>query len=949
MKSWKTPTPEQVDRAVALLGHIEQYRYFFDRLENPEWIEPLKSKGFFRNPPKAQRDEAGDTIGFPPWPESRYLARMSSLKPEVVLTVILQIPDTDNVRVYEDLADAALKMPPEFAACLLERAKIWARSSYQLLFPEKLGALVGHLAKGGKADEALDLARVLLEILPDPRANEVSAEETYRLSPEPRARFDTWDYEHILKKDFPELVKAAGVRAFDLLCDLLETAIRLSHRQTEDEGPEDYYYIWRPAIEDHAQNHPHGLKDILVSGVRDAAERLAQTNMANVPEIVQVLEERPWLIFHRIALHLLRRFPEAAPDLVAARLTDRALFDDPSLRHEYVLLMGERFGALTTGQQQIILDRIQQGPDLQQFKEAQEQWTGKRPTDEDAARYRKIWQRDRLAWLKAHLPADWKQRYEVLAVECGEPEHPEFVSYTTSWVGPTSPKSAEELQTMTPADIVDFLKAWKASENYMAPSPEGLGRVFQSVVSQDPQRFATEATRFQGLDPTYVRAFLSGLREAIKQNRAFDWSSVLALCRWVMGQPREIQGRHTKALEADPDWGWTRKTIADLFSEGFKDGPGCIPFAHRSTVWEILHLLTDDPDPTATLSINTTRGKAMHAVVRYALWVRCHLEKLDDGKKRVARGFDEISEVCEILDEHLDVSRDPSLAIRAVYGQWFPCLVLLDPNWARTRVAQIFPSGESERAFWDAAWETYVTFCAPYNNVLEILRGQYAAAAERLGEGKEESRRLADPEKRLAEHLMVFYWRGKLDTPESGDILRRFWIKADDDLRGHAIAFVGKSLHNVREAVPPEILRRLQDLWDQRRLEVAKAASAPDSHRAELAAFGWWFVSEKFDNKWAITQLAEALKIAGKTEREHLVVERLAALVKDMPEQTLRCLEAIIKGDREGRGIYGWQEHARVILAMALQDSKVKATAENLINYLGSRGYFEFSGLLQKT
>ena len=46
MKSWKMPTPEQVAKAVALLGHVEQYRYFFDRLENPEWLLPLQKRDF---------------------------------------------------------------------------------------------------------------------------------------------------------------------------------------------------------------------------------------------------------------------------------------------------------------------------------------------------------------------------------------------------------------------------------------------------------------------------------------------------------------------------------------------------------------------------------------------------------------------------------------------------------------------------------------------------------------------------------------------------------------------------------------------------------------------------------------------------------------------------------------------------------------------------------------
>jgi hypothetical protein len=47
MKSWAKPTPELVTRAIAGMPHSEQQRYFFDRLENPEWIEPLRKAKFF--------------------------------------------------------------------------------------------------------------------------------------------------------------------------------------------------------------------------------------------------------------------------------------------------------------------------------------------------------------------------------------------------------------------------------------------------------------------------------------------------------------------------------------------------------------------------------------------------------------------------------------------------------------------------------------------------------------------------------------------------------------------------------------------------------------------------------------------------------------------------------------------------------------------------------------
>ena len=38
------PTPDTVARAIALMARPEQQRYFFARLQNPAWLEPLKKK-----------------------------------------------------------------------------------------------------------------------------------------------------------------------------------------------------------------------------------------------------------------------------------------------------------------------------------------------------------------------------------------------------------------------------------------------------------------------------------------------------------------------------------------------------------------------------------------------------------------------------------------------------------------------------------------------------------------------------------------------------------------------------------------------------------------------------------------------------------------------------------------------------------------------------------------
>jgi len=330
MKSWKKPTPEQVDRAIALLVRVEQYRYFFDHLENPEWIPFLRSKGFFKSPPNIQRDEKKGTIKFPPWPESRYLARMASKAPEQVLEVLLQIPETDNISIHEDFIDAFLRMPPNLTK-LIEPVKKeikWLSQQNHLYFPlpEKLGALIVHLAKGGEVDTAIKLARSLLEIFPE------SKESPHRLE----ARFDSWDYEDILKKYIPELANTTPWQTLELLCNLLETAIRLSHPDLEENNPEDFSYIWRPAIEDHEQNRSFGdFKDLFVTAVRNVAKQIVSEKLIQPSDVVNYLEKRPFKVFKRIALYLLWHFGEISQ--IEVCLTDKSLFEDLSFRHEYIL------------------------------------------------------------------------------------------------------------------------------------------------------------------------------------------------------------------------------------------------------------------------------------------------------------------------------------------------------------------------------------------------------------------------------------------------------------------------------------------------------------------------------------------------------------------------------------------------------------------------------------
>lgn len=779
--------------------------------------------------------------------------------------------------------------------------------------------------------------------------------------PEPQSRLDTWHYEQILKQNFSDLVRIVGLPAVELLCNLLEKAIILSGKQKEYKGPEDYSCIWRPAIENHDQNQNLGrtIKDVLVSGVRDAAIMAVSLDKATVEEVIEMLESRSWKVFNRIALHVLAVFAEQALPLAAKRLTDYKLFDDVHLQHEYTILLQKCFGQLSQQEQQIILRWIETGPDVEEFKKWRQADTGVSPTEREIAHYQAIWRRDWLARIgEYNLPDEWRKRYEELVNEFGEPEHPEFPVYSKEGVGPVSPKSADELGAMSVEDIVKFLQTWTPPENlFREPTPEGLGRTLTSVIAEDPQRFAIKAVEFKKLDPTYVRAFLFGLRESlgkVGKDCVFDWDPVLKLCQWIVAQPREISGRQVRRFEADPDWGWARKTIAKLLEIGLTRVSGCIPIRLHKKVWATLKPLTEDPEPAfvdeqysgftmdpATLSINTTRGAAMHAVIRYALWVRRHLEKEADGEERSHMGFDKMPEVREVLDTHLDTTRDPSLAIRAVYGKWLPWLIFLDSYWVRKNTLRIFPLGDEDKIRFEVAWNTYIIFNQPYNNVLELLRDQYKHAIELIGTPRDEIRWPSDPDKRLAGHLMVFYWRGTIELDDP--LLIKFWEKAPDELRGHAIEFVGHALLR-EEPIPVEILKRLQRLWEER---FASAKEAPNNHVKEISTFGWWFVSSKFDPNWSISQLTEALQLIPKTVPDDMVLEQLARVVVAYPVESVKCLRRIAEGDREGWTIDMGRKHVSHILEVALQHEVVREEAKLIIHYLGSRGFLEFRNLLK--
>lgn len=919
------PSEADVQRALELLSQSANYQYFFDKLNSPDWISPLAYRGFFKHPPPPIRE--GTTIRFPFWVESSYLARMAAEDPDLVVEIIRAIPETENTRVHEDIIDAACRMPARLAATLTERIEQFVDDPYPYLLPEKVTQLIVHLANGGELSAAVSLARALLR----PENKEI---DDYNYLVDPRPKFAYPEYTDALDRVISAVGAASPMDAYRLAADLLEDV--LSGGDPTDDRSNDSSHIWRPAIENTSPGRHHSdMRDELITAVREAAA----DESIDVRGIVGDLDYRRWPVFQRLALHTLTIRATSVPDLVLSRARQIDRLADPAQRYEYTRLLREALALSDAVGREELLDLVLAAEDHGNTASAD---------DKVQQNYRLA---RTLAALSPTLPARGRERLHQLLGELGVTEQEIQASgepggMVWSFAGPTSPRSAADLAQMPNAQLLEFLSSWEPSGDWAAPSPEGLGRTLQEAVKLDPSRFADLADKFVNVEATYVRSLLRGLQDALKEGNGFDWSPVLRLSAWVLAQadpPHDGQDR-----DRDPDWSWTRGTIADLLDVGLSSTQYPIPFSLREAVWAQLEQLLEDPDPTpereekyggsnmdpVTLAINTVRGRAMHATVQYALWVRRHLGE--------TASFDAMPEVKAALDRHLDVTIDPSLAIRSVYGRFFPWLHLIDPNWAVSRIGTIFPAQPDDAAWFEAAWNAFIVFTPPFDNMAVVLADVFEAAVERLPADDNEGSHRRDPGLHLAEHLAFFVVRGVLSIDH--ELVRNFFVHGGSDLHGYVHGFLGHEFS--REEPLSEVMERGMALWEAR-LKVMR--SDPAANIAELKSFGAWFEVGGADPAWRLRQLLEVLRLTGgRIDNRWRVLETLEALADSFRSEALTAVRLLSKPTDETWEILTGRDNIKGILTIGLSHEGTRGEAESLVHELGARGYTEFRSILEQ-
>ncbi|NOU31798.1 MAG: hypothetical protein HOO96_28175 [Polyangiaceae bacterium] len=682
LKIQMSPSDAALAEVTSLLAHPQHVTYLFERLEDPGWVSILHKNKFFSHPPQARMDARG-TLSFPSWAPLIYLARASSMNPEAVSmaakavldAVAKQVDGQRNVSVVSGVLNVAIRLP-------VSQSRMIARSVLPLLestakiapyVEDRVVDLIVHLAEPEQT-EWLGLARWAFYPVVTERGSDTMdrAEVGSRISADCyRAGMD-----RLLAQ--ARLRDSRSLLAFT--ADMLRVVDGATRRNaTTSRG-------WRPRISD--ADWRDDVPNILVDSVRDALLGLA--DVVGMDAALKSIDRYDSPLFVRIALYVASVCAQVDPSLIKVLLLNDASFFSHELEVEYAHLLGRGYAVLSDAEKTTVVVWASSGPKPSTGR-LQEPDTPAIADD-----LREWWMLRRLRPIADQLDGAALDAYRQATTRHAPVEDVRAVaSVGEAWVGPTSPFSKEDLSALGIQELIAKLSAWTPRRGLMEDSAAGLGVTLGQVVANAPDKFADHQRELRTLAAVYVAAIVDGFRQATGTVGAlrFNVEHVLMLAEWIVTQEDE-EAVAVEWEEPTPGWSSARRNVSDLMVSLLRRSD--LPTSQHRKIWTVIEALLVDPDPSEAREagasweraedhgINTTRGRAIEATVRYALWTR----KLRKGKGMY-------QSVRDALQNRF--ASEPSVAVRSIFGWWFGMMHYLDPSWARSVSEQIFLSSPETR------------------------------------------------------------------------------------------------------------------------------------------------------------------------------------------------------------------------------------------------------------
>ena len=977
MKSWKKPTSELIDKALGSFKKEHHRKYFFSRLENPLWLKPLAERSCFKYPPKAQRFDDG-TVQFPYWPEIQYLKNVCSEKPDEVISLVLDLPDTDNSVVYDGILDIALQLPSEYSVKLKD--KILQYTSMERQFGTyRYADLLERWTKENQTAAALELAKILIKFAPDPQS-EAKREQrqesvndwrsAIRTSLHPVPQCSDWEYSNIMSKGVRPL---AEKEPFKISCLLFDTLVDMIHLRTHKEdlnNEEDHSNIWCPRL--YPQNDKHeNPESILVHTLAYSCANVFEKSHDTVAVLDRVLRKKPWAIFKRLRQHLYGQYPneQTKPWIRELILThkDYGLWEHHFEFQQMIRLACEHFkDTLLSEEERIcIFDAILKGPSKENYRYWIEGWLGEEFTEE---RFKE--RQQRFHWMQLRpfesvLFGKYETRFRKLQDKINKPisddNYPPYkTEVRTGGVSERSPRPPTDLSNLTDKELLDFINEWEKDEesyennSFVKVNIAALANAFQTVFREsiipDPIRLKFWMKNRERIErPIYIRMMIYAMQALVKERNFSQLNEWLGFSEWILSHPdREDNRDYKQGDESREHQNWinARRAVGDFIGVCLEEDIDA-PITAREKLARILEMLCthydwnlDENNPSGlyrndplTEGINNTRSQALENLVNFGFWLRKHEPQC------------EVPEVTTLLEKRFSSETDYPLTLPeyAILGKNYLSIYNFNKKWAVAHKSDFFPHAQSKRQEWSAAFSSFILCNGAVKQIFEILKDDFNFALQHLSDFKKHDLIARQPLDVFGERLFNYYLWKMLPLNGQESLLEQFYQETDEKREHWANLFnnIGHRLSSTGKDLDPSMKDNVKKFFNWR---------LKQKEPTELRYFTYWLQAECLEAKWRLKAYSKVIDVckAGDCEVENWEIY-LRELCQMLPKYTDEVVECFCKltNDIRNKNIYIQTEEANTILKSGLnsRDPIVSENAKRALNNLLRADKLEFMNL----
>jgi len=661
-----------------------------------------------------------------------YVAKLAESHPELVIDALAtyEAPNRSQLQPYLSIVDS---LPPaqlsRLTSLLVTYLDDTDRETSKRMY-SNLASLVGALLREGQAEAVLELLSTLLEPAVS-ETTEVERGEYSGTETRVHCRLRAESVQSLFDEYGDELVAICGTDFLDLLNEQFRACLEIIVSQSADEIlPERL--LRRRLVAD--QLNPTKIEVVFLQVTEDTLDSLLVHDASDGAEWVRhYLEDTG--VFRQIAISVLARHPERAPELVRKVLTTAENVVDREISTEYIALLDSGFDVVSVADQNTILNHIDDALDEEDVREQvsdRREFDSPDELDQMVDAWIDRWKLKRFYHVRDAVSDSRQADIQSLIAEYGEIEYQTGTGYHfpfqwgDSADGPTFDPSTLDPDAFI-SDCTEHAVPHHRDEEGVEDTEEIrilLDEELRDRLRDDPAEYLLHLPKLVRTDDD---EFVDTVFEAVKylitgtdhrETTIEAWDSVI-----------EALDVFTDVKSEEPQWPpETRRTAAKLIQTIISHTRSSLSVAeYEEVLSRILLRLLHDPDPEQTdagwnqsiapqnpIFVKGVRSTGIVATTYF-------FASLDSDSPDVPEARQELWNRIAVLFE------DPARPVRFALGMRLPLLFHLDNSFVGSRLDALFPEEQSTEAVrrFTAAWEGYLTINRLLPDLFTELRSKY--------------------------------------------------------------------------------------------------------------------------------------------------------------------------------------------------------------------------------